>query len=107
MGVGDTFALYSYISDDGNTYLTKMSALVAAAGGFGGPFPLGSYPVWPFHRNDLRHVDGKTGDGTHARLAIASASNALFTTGGTFSLHSKVYEVEGRSGERRWTNHIK
>lgn len=106
MGLGDIFDYYAYYSDDTRTYVIKMTQAVANAGGFTDLInPIGN-PVWPFHGKNMRHVYGKDGAGNRTRLAIQKNDNALYTDGGTFSLHGRTYTVEGAIGERRVLNAI-
>lgn len=107
MGLGDTFAFYTYVSDNGNSYNVKLSAAVAAAGSFGAASlsPL-SLPEWPFHEKNMRHVWGNDGAGHRARLAVSHNNNALYTGGGTFSLHGRNYGVQGAIGEKRKLNSV-
>lgn len=110
MGLGDTFGYFDYNSDDGTTYVIKLSTAVATAGGFsaasGGPIG-GTNTVWPWHESDMRHVTGRDGSGHRARCPIASPSNTLFQSGGTFTIHSRGYVVTGAEGERRVANHVR
>lgn len=106
MGLGDIFDFYAYSSDNGSPYVVKLSALVAAAGGFGSPVGAGSGPGWPYGPRNMRHVWGVDGDGHRTRLPIKAGSNTLFTTGGTFSLSGRTYTVQGQIGEARKANNI-
>jgi hypothetical protein len=101
MGVGDTFALYFYTSDNGNQYLIKLSALVATAGGFGSPQALGNNQVWPYHKNELRHVYGKNGF-KRSRLpcATVAAADALAAAGWVLD-GGTSFTYTGYSGEKR------
>ncbi len=107
MSVGDTFAFYPYVSDNGQTYSVKLSAAEAAAGGFGaaGPFT----QAWPYHYRDLRHVTGynTANPVKKGRLICADNVNALYTSGGTWTLHGSTFQVQGAEGERRPANHVK
>jgi hypothetical protein len=102
MGRGDSFSYFGYVSDDTTIYGVKMSVLVASAGGFTGV----SGPVakfWPFHSRNMRHVWGKNG-AARARLPLATASNTLYVSGGSFTLGGTTYVVEGAIGEKRKYN---
>src|SRR6266446_719712 len=102
MGAGDTFLFYDYHSDDLNTYSIKLSAVVAAQGGFSGGAVNPASLAWPYHYRDLRHVNGKiVGTSKHARLPISNANNALYTSGGSFTLAAGTYLVQGSEGERQ------
>lgn len=110
MGLGDVFGYFHYDSDDGTTYIVKLSNEVAAAGGFsaaaGGPLA-SSNPVWPYHESDMRHVTGRDGANHRARCPVASFTNTLYQDGGAFSIHSRSYTVTGAIGERRIATHIR
>jgi hypothetical protein len=110
MGAGDSFGYYAYISDNGNTYNVRLSTADAAAGGFGAEVAALSNPGWPWHKRDLRHVTGADSANAylHGRLKVATAANALFKSGGTWtnSVTEKTYNVQGAEGERRPANHI-
>ncbi len=102
MSVGDTFDFYSYQSSDGSAYAVKLSAVVAAAGGFTsivnprtvGPFPYGA--------RNLRHIYGlNSTTGSRVRIPIHDEGNSLYQNGGTFSFRGHSYEVEGAFGEKQ------
>lgn len=99
MGVGQTFKLYQYFSDDTKVYQVKLSEDDAGSGGFG--LASGTEPIWPFHNKHMRHVWGRTSDGKRTRLPCADQSNTLFTTGGSFTLQGRPYTVYGQIGEFR------
>lgn len=105
MGLNDTFHFYNYISDDTTTYSIKMSDLDAGAGGFvqtaGTPTN-----IWPYKAKNLRHVLGLDAAGHRTRLPIGSNANSLYTTGGTFSLRGRTYQIEGIIGEKRKKNSV-
>ncbi len=103
MGRGDTFGFYAYASDNTQTYAVKLSAAVAAQGGFTSSASPTTEPVWPYHADNMRHVWGKNGT-QRARLPIQSNATALYTAGGTFTLGTVVYVVEGIIGEKRKLN---
>lgn len=102
MTLGDTTGYYFYDSDDGTTYIVKLTSKAATAGGFSpAPAPIGATePVWGYGAKNLRHVTGKAGV-KRARCPIASVTNALYQSGGTFQLLSGTYTIVGAEGERR------
>lgn len=108
MGQGDTFGWYIYNSDNGQSYNIKLSALEAAASG-AQPSDLNAYPAWPWHKRDLRHVDGVTGSGKRGVLYIMSAVSSLFAmrTANSWTMGAYTYQVTGAEGERRPTSHMK
>lgn len=106
MGLGDTFAFYFYVSDDGTSYAIKLSALDAAAGGLASGADPATDPVWPYGARLMRHVEGKSSSGTRTRLPCGSNTNALYVSGGSFSLRGVTYSVLGQIGEARRKNHI-
>lgn len=102
MGVGDTFALYLYTSDDENQYAVKLSALVAGAGGFGAPLTsLGSNRVWPFHEKELRHVYGKGGTKRSRLPCVSQAAAVALQTSGWTLAGGTAFTFTGYSGEKR------
>jgi len=101
MGFGDTFKFYAYTSDDGNVYSVKLSALVAAEGGFTVVSGAAIKNGYPFGPKNMRHVWGVSAAGKRARVPMADASDPKFVTGGTFSLHGASYTIEGAIGEAR------
>lgn len=105
MGVGDSFAFYNYVSDSGATYSIKLSAADAGQGGF---IQTAGTPtnIWPYHAKNMRHVLGNDGAGHRTKLPIASNANSKYTTGGTFSLHGRTYNIEGAIGEKRKLNSV-
>lgn len=106
MGLNDTFYYAEYHSDDGNTYVVKVSDAVGTAGGFAASStPLGT-PGYPFGPRNMRHVWGRDGDGNRTRLPLAASNASLFTDGGTFSLHGRTYVVQGAIGEKRALSYI-
>lgn len=106
MGLGDDFNFYGYTSDDGNDYSVKLSAEVAAAGGFGTAIAASSLPGWPYGPKNMRHVWGISVAGKRTRLPCKTGANATFVGGGTFTVHSVVYTVQGAIGEARKLNNI-
>jgi|ERR1017187_694572 hypothetical protein len=91
-----------YVSDDTKSYQTGMQAGKGIAGGFAlaaaitNAMPRGKY---------MRHVYGATSSDDRYKLPIASAGNALYTTGGTFTvplITSSIgpFTVQGRIGEK-------
>lgn len=102
MGFGDDFAYYNYISDNGETYIVKLSSITGGQGGFiqtaGSPLDGVGYPFGP---RNMRHVWGVSLTGKRARLPIADASNTKFVDGGTFTLHGESYTIQGAIGEKR------
>ena len=107
MGVGDVFVFQKYRSDDGTDYAIKLSSEVASAGGFTTPVSPSTIKVWPFGAKNLRHVLGKiVSTGQRTRLPIQSASNTLYTSGGSFTLTAGAYTVEGQIGEKRKYNSV-
>jgi hypothetical protein len=97
---------YTYVSDNGNPYTVKLSAAVATAGGFSSTSPPlgGSQPVWPWHARDMRHVTGVAGT-KRARCPMALNVNALYQSGGSFTIAAGTFTVTGAEGEnRRATN---
>lgn len=107
MGFGDDFGFYNYISDNTKTYVVKMSAAVAGQGGFiataGSPLAAEGYPFGP---KNMRHVWGLAANGKRAKLPVASAANTKFTDGGTFTLHSESYTIQGAIGEKRKLSYL-
>jgi len=101
MGVGDTFHFYAYISDDGELYSVKMSAAVAAEGGFTQLDDPKSEPGWPYGPKNMRHVWGVSDTGKRTRLPLALNNNSKYVSGGTFSLHGTSYQIQGAIGEHR------
>jgi hypothetical protein len=102
MGVGDTFALYLYSSDDGNQYAVKLSALVAGAGGFGAPLAtVGSNRVWPYHEKELRHVYGKSGSKRSRLPCVSVAAADTLQTSGWVLAGGTSFTYTGYSGEKR------
>jgi len=106
MGRGDTFHFYQYVSDDGNFYFLKLSDAVADAGGFSTQVDPRSARAWGFGPKNIRHVYGKSTTGKRDRLPIATADNALYVSGGNFSLGGTSYAVEGAIGEARKFNAV-
>lgn len=106
MGFGDSFHFYSYSSDDGSTYAVKLSAAAATAGGFSTTVDPRSVKVWPYHSKNLRHVLGKATGGGRTKLPIATNTNTLYQTGGSFTTLHGTYAVEGAIGEKRKLNSI-
>ena len=107
MGFGDTFSFVQYTGDSGTAYAVKLSAAVAAQGGFSTALsPIGN-PVWPWKAHMMRHVNGKSASGKYARIPLATNSNSDYVSGGTFSLHGIEYTILGAEGERRPANAIK
>jgi hypothetical protein len=106
MGLGDTFAFYGYGSDDGTSYGIKLSAKVASAGGFTVQVNPASVKIWPFGAKNLRHVEGVDSDGQRTRLPCCVASNTNYVSGGSFTIGSRTYNVEGQIGEKRKYNHV-
>jgi hypothetical protein len=106
MGVGDAFKFYEYISDNGNTYSLKLSALVAVAGGFGTIADPNATPPFPYGPKNVRHVWGKSSAGKRTRLPIKNSGDSLFVSGGSFSLAGGTYIVEGCIGEARRLNSV-
>ena len=106
MGLGDTFNFYNYGSDDGNGYAVKLSAAVAAAGGFSTEVDPLSYPGWPFGPENLRHVWGLDSSGNRTKLPISSVIDSKYVSGGTFTLHGRTYTVQGAIGEARKLNSL-
>lgn len=107
MGLNDTFDFYRYHSDDGSNYAVKLSTLIAAAGGFTtivDPLTEGS---WAFGARNLRHIYGVvSATGKRAKIPIQDNGNALYQSGGSFSLHGATYVVAGAIGEARKLNFI-
>jgi len=106
MGIGDSFNFVAYRSDDGTDYAVKMSLKVAAEGGFSGPFPPVSNKVWPYKSKNMRHVYGRDVDGNTTRLPCQAPDNGKFVSGGTFTLGTRTYTIEGAIGEKRKLNSI-
>lgn len=108
MGAGDSYSFYAYASDDGTAYAIKLSAVVAAQGGFNTVVDPRGVKVWPFHSRNLRHVWGVTSTTPvkRTRLPIATNNQALYTTGGQFTLAAGTYNVEGAIGEKRKFNSV-
>lgn len=107
MGFGDTFNFYSYTSDDGGPYAVKLSANIAAKGGFGSPVEPLTVGVWPFHASGLRAVHAVNDTtGQRIRVPMATAAQSLYQSGGTINLHGQDYKVTGAIGEKRKANHI-
>lgn len=88
-----------YTSDDGNAYNVGLSMDNLSQGGFPAATP-GSNPAYP-RGFVMRHVYGVASDGTRARVPIASAGDALFIAGTSFTKGGKSFDVEGRIGEKR------
>ena len=106
MGRGDTFGFYQYTSDDGTNYAIKLSANVAGNGGFGTSVDPRAVKVWPYHAKNMRHVLGKGSGTTRTRLPCATATQALYVSGGTFTQGLDTYVVEGAIGEKRKLNSV-
>ena len=94
---------FTYVSDNGNPYTIKLSNAVATAGGFSGTSPPlgGTQAVWPWHARDMRHVTGVSGTGKRARLPVALNVNALYQSGGSFTIAAGTFTVTGAEGENR------
>ena len=104
MGLIWNMTVANYTSDDTNVYPVGIEVGRASAGGFtaaAAGTPL-TYPRgWK-----MRHVQGKATSGTGSTsLPCAAPGNALFVSGGTFTISylngSSDYQCEGRIGERR------
>lgn len=109
MSTGDKFGYYIYASDNTLNYVVKLSAKTAAAGGFAAtsaPSPLSLGVVWPYGAHNMRHVTGKDGSGKRARIPVGAPGNALFISGGTFSIDAGSFLVLGAEGERRVATNI-
>jgi hypothetical protein len=106
MGRGDTFDYYLYSSDDTTGYAIKLSAAVAAQAGFTATADPRTTKVWGYGPKNLRHVYGKGPAAQRDKIPIATNSNTLYTTGGSFTLGGVVYAVEGAIGEKRKLNSI-
>lgn len=106
MGLNDTFLYYGYASDDTTTYAIKLSANVAAEGGFSSQVSPATTKVWPYGARNMRHVLGKDSAGHRTKLPIQTVGQTLYTGGGTFTLNGRTYTVEGQIGEKRKKNHI-
>jgi len=109
MGMGDDFGWYNYDSDDGNTYLVRLSADIAGAGFFApGTSPLsGGGSPWPWHYSDMRHVTGYAATGERGRCPLGTTSDPRFATGGSWTAHGRTYTIIGALGERRPANHLR
>lgn len=86
-----------YNSDDGITYTVSLLQFHQEAGGFDLTEDIPDYPRgWR-----MRGVYGETSEGDRIWQPIASAGDALFTDGGSFSAFGNLYTVRGRFGEKR------
>ena len=101
MGYGDTFKFYDYASDRGDTFVVKLSSAIASEGGFTENTDPQSGIAWPYNSKNMRHVWGKASSGKRARVPIAAADDDKFTSGGTFTLHTVSYTIQGAIGEQR------
>jgi len=101
MGVGDEFKFYHYESDNGNTYIVKLSTLIAEKGTFNEASSALELPAWPYNTKNMRHVTGVSDTGKRLRLPLASNADALYISGGSVSLHGTTFKIEGAIGERR------
>lgn len=99
MGLGQTFAFYNYLSDDGKTYQVKLSADDAAAGVFGSPVSVSA--AWPYGRRNMRHIWGKSNAGKRTSLPCASPLQSNWVLPATFNLQGVTYAPEGAIGEKR------
>jgi hypothetical protein len=106
MGRGDTFSFCQYTADNGNAYAIKLSFAVRVQGGFNIDADPNSVAVWPYGKRGLRHVYGKSSTGQRAVLPIATPSDSLYLSGGTFSLGGVNYTVQGREGQRLRLNRV-
>lgn len=106
MGAGDDFDFYAYASDNGYQFSLKLTALVASQGGFTSKVDPRVVAPWPFGPKNVRHVYGVTTTGKRTRLPIATNSQTLYVSGGTFTLAAGTYTVEGAIGEKRKLNAI-
>lgn len=104
MGYGDTFNFFDYTGDDGANYVVKLSTAVATEGGFAANVSGSGTPPWGYGPKNMRHVWGKSASGKRAKLPIADPTDTKFVDGGTFTLHSTPYSIQGAIGERRARN---
>jgi hypothetical protein len=104
---GDTISWYTYVSDNTISYNVKLTAQVAAAGGFAAS-ARGALPPWPWHYRDMRHINGVTATFDSKRLPIASVGNGKFTSAsGTWTTYGVSATVTGAEGERRPSTHLR
>jgi len=101
MGLGQAFKYYAYHSDGGFDGLVRLSTDDAAAGGFGSPVKPGTLPPWGYGRARMRHVEGVDAGGRKTTLPLASNSDSLYVSGGSFTLQGRTYDVVGQIGETR------
>lgn len=106
MGAGDTFGFFEYTSDDTTVYAVKLSSVVAAQGGFATAANPTAVKVWPYGAANLRKAYGETTAGKRTHLPIATAENAKYVSGGTFTLAAGEYTIQGLIGEKRKLNSI-
>jgi hypothetical protein len=106
MGAGDTFSFYQYTSDDTTVYAVKLSAVVAAQGGFATAADPTSTKVWPYGSQNMRKAYGETSTGKRTHLPIATAANTKYISGGSFTLAAGEYTIQGLIGEKRKLNSI-
>jgi len=103
-----SFVYAVYKSDNGNSYVVKVSQQTASQGGFTGfTGNIGNALIWPYGAKNMRHVWGyNSTNGKRAKLPIADKSNSKFTSGGTFTTPNGTYVIEGSIGEARKLNHV-
>lgn len=108
MGAGDTFNLYNYISDNGQTFQIKLSAQIASQGGFTSySGSVQTANLWGFGAKNLRHVWGLASGGQRTRLPCNSAANGKYVSGGTFTTKAGLSMIiQGAIGEQRKFNNI-
>lgn len=108
MSIGDIFGFFNYVSDNGNTYVVKLSFHVANQGSFGVyTGQIGAAVIWPYGAKNMRHVYGISTGNKRARIPIASNGGALYVTGGTFTnLAGTAFTTEGAIGEARKLNAV-
>jgi hypothetical protein len=106
MAYGDSFAMYIYSDDTWYSWQVKLSAAVAAAGGFSLVPPLATNPVWPYGAKHLRHVLGvcfDNGKACYERLPIASPGDSAIDIGTawTNSKSGREYQPLSFSPEKK------
>jgi hypothetical protein len=96
---------YTYLSDDGNSYNTKLSPAYALAGGFN-PGAAGQ-PLWARKtqtKNIMRRFHVISADGTQKKVVEFAAQGAFATaikTVTSLMIGSVSYNITGWEGERQ------
>lgn len=93
-----SMGFYLYTSDDTNNYTVGLKQEVALRGGFGtSTAGIINYPRgWV-----MRHFYGASSANGRCKVPAGVPGLSLFVSGGTFTLNTISYIVEGRIGEKR------